>query len=641
MIRCGLLLLVCLLGLSTQVFAQAPQANGVNPRSLDPVTPGDSVEQARARRRCDQFIRSYDGTCTNNFFTLWGSTNRAQSSAFFSATSTTPTGSKLPSAREISNKLFVQTADMANNRRMSQMVTFFAQFVDHTVVATSTSKTHFDIPIPDGDTAAHNFSSSGFLSLKRSQRVKVDVLGLYGSAPAGEAATIPFIVQAEPQLRGPGVSRELPGVSPSQISPQRAGTPGAPATKGLVPPTDAATNSNSAAAAAFRRNVDALTNLERPINTLPSALDLVSVYGPDETRAKALRTFSGGKMRTGPSNLLPRNSGNLNNAPLPSKDYFLAGDHRCNEHPVLLSIHTIFVREHNRLCEIFKKFSTKDEEIYQWARALNIAQFQKIVSTEFYPAVTGRQLPAYRGFRFFRNPNVLDIFSTAAYRVGHTMVGNEVPRQAANNKVLPPFTFRNIFFPLASLTEKEPERIEEVVRGTANTLAEEIDLKVHDLLRNGLFQGIPGEGELFDLMSLNIQRGRDHALPSYNDIRARFGLGRVSSFRQITSDATTQIRLQEAYGNVNNVEAWPGLLAENKLGGSSMGATMYRIWERQFANMRDGDRLWYQRRSFLPGQFKRLPEYRAIFFSNNLFTQIVLRNTDIKPSEIPRNIFRL
>ena len=641
MIRYGMLFLACLLGLITLTFAQAPRANGVNPQALAPVRPGSAIEQARARRRCDPFVRSYDGTCTNNFFLLWGSTNRAQSSLFFRATSTQPTGKNLPSAREISNKLFVQTADMANNRRMSQMVTFFAQFVDHTVVATSTSSTHFDIPIPKDDAIALNFSSSGFLSLKRSERVPVDVLGLYGSAPAGEAATIPFIVQADPKLAGLGVSTELPGINPSEISPQRAGTPGAPATQGLVPPTDVGASSDSPAAETFRRNVDALTTLERPINTLSSALDLASVYGPDETRAKALRTLSGGKMKTGPSNLLPRNSGSLNNAPLPNGDYFLAGDHRCNEHPVLLSIHTIFVREHNRLCDVFKSFSSNDEELYQWARSLNIAQFQKIVATEFYPVVTGRQLPAYRGFRFFRNPNVIDIFSTAAYRVGHTMVGNEVPRRDSNNKLLPPFTLRDIFFPLATLTESDPDRIEQVVRGTANSLAEEIDLKVHDLLRNGLFDGIPGEGELFDLMSLNIQRGRDHALPSYNDIRTRFGLGRAASFSQITSDPTTQSRLQEAYGNVDNVEAWPGLLAENKLGGSSMSATMYRIWERQFANMRDGDRLWYQRRNFLPSRFKRLAEYRAIFSSNNLFTQIVLRNTNIKASDIPRNIFRL
>lgn len=109
----------------------------------------------------------------------------------------------------------------------------------------------------------------------------------------------------------------------------------------------------------FRRSLRGLTGVadnERPINTLTSAIDLVAVYGANEPRNVELleKTASGGltgKLKTSPGDLLPLNTKKFNNAPDTSSRFFLAGDHRVNEHPVLTSLHTIFLREHNRLCD--------------------------------------------------------------------------------------------------------------------------------------------------------------------------------------------------------------------------------------------------------------------------------------------------
>ena len=121
---------------------------------------------------------------------------------------------------------------------------------------------------------------------------------------------------------------------------------------------------------------------------------------------------------------------------------------------------------------------------------------------------------------------------------------------------------------------------------------QEIDTKVVDAVRNFLF-GPPGAGGL-DLASLNIQRGRDHGLSDYNSVRAAYGLPRVTSFAQITSDVELQAELQSLYGSVDNIDLWVGGLAEDHVAGSSAGPLFRTILSDQFERLRDGDRFWYQ-----------------------------------------------
>src|SRR5262249_34400208 len=155
-------------------------------------------------------------------------------------------------------------------------------------------------------------------------------------------------------------------------------------------------------------------------------------------------------------------------------------------------------------------------------------------------------------------------FSTAAFRLGHSMLEDDVEFLDNNgNEVHDPMSLAEVFF---NPTVVETTGIDPIMKYLASSNAEEIDNKVVDSVRNFLF-GPPGAGGL-DLASLNIQRGRDHGLSDYNTTRAALGLPKVTSFDQITSDPTLAAQLQSVYGSVDNVDLWVGGLAEDHLRGS-------------------------------------------------------------------------
>lgn len=61
------------------------------------------------------------------------------------------------------------------------------------------------------------------------------------------------------------------------------------------------------------------------------------------------------------------------------------------------------------------------------------------------------------------------------------------------------------------------------MRGLRHTAAKKKDARVIDSIRNMLIVA-PGSEIKLDLYSLNIQRAKDHGLPSYNTIREAYGL---------------------------------------------------------------------------------------------------------------------
>ena len=348
------------------------------------------------------------------------------------------------------------------------------------------------------------------------------------------------------------------------------------------------------------------------VNVITAYVDASMVYGSSADVEAALRD-AGGKLKTSESD-----TGDM--LPLDGELY-LAGDVRANENVALTSLHTIFVREHNRLVdEIAAEHPDySDERLYQEAKALVEAKVQAITYNEYLPILLGPDaLDAYDGYNPTIDSGIANIFATAAFRVGHTMLSSTLHRmdEDGGEAAAGDLALRDAFFNPGELLAGGG--VDPLLRGLAANLSQEIDTRLIDDVRNFLF-GPPGAGG-FDLGSLNIQRGRDHGLPSYNEAREAYGLERVTDFSQITSDAEIAQALEDVYGDVDKVDVFVGGIAEDAVEGAVVGELFHAVIADQFLRLRDGDRFWYENR-YEGEQLEALQD--------TTLSEVILANTDI------------
>ena len=134
---------------------------------------------------------------------------------------------------------------------------------------------------------------------------------------------------------------------------------------------------------------------------------------------------------------------------------------------------------------------------------------------------------------------------------------------------------------------------DQIMGGLVARKCQEIDTKVVEDVRDFLF-GENGATACLDLVALNIQRGRDHGIPLYNDMREAAGLARKNSISEITANASVRQALSTLYNNnVNLIDAWVGGLAEDHVPDASLGELMLTVIKLQFEKLAYGDPNFY------------------------------------------------
>ena len=392
------------------------------------------------------------------------------------------------------------------------------------------------------------------------------------------------------------------------------------------------------------------TPREQP-NAVTSYLDLSNVYGSIQTVADALRTFSGGLLKTSPGNLLPYDSlayftqdqiNSLNMAndsgAVSTDQLFAAGDVRANENVELTALQTLFMRNHNALATQlahldptqFGFTSWSDENLYQEARKLNIAEYQNIIYTQYLPDLLGPDaMPAYTGYNASVDPSIATEFSTVAFRFGHSMLNNNVARDNNDGSAIGSSTLQlaqdffdpNLINPNGTvdpLTGLVSTDIGALLKGDADNAAQAVDVMAVSDVRNLLFaNGPPGGPVGDDLMARDIWRADDDGIGTYNQLRVAFGLAPITDdathgFDQITSDVSVQQKLEQAYTgptrdtflangkNAGDINPFIAGLAEDHVPGSDVGPLFQAILVDQFTRLESGDQYFYLNESFNP-----------------------------------------
>ncbi|XP_051780693.1 thyroid peroxidase [Erpetoichthys calabaricus] len=363
-----------------------------------------------------------------------------------------------------------------------------------------------------------------------------------------------------------------------------------------------------------------MSNKRQQINGLSSFIDASTVYGGTVSVESKIRNL------TNKEGLLNVNKKYQDNgreflpfvAEVPSPcaqdpldnngertDCFLAGDSRSSEVLSLTTLHTIWLREHNRIAKALKKINNhwSAETVYQETRKIIGALHQIITLRDYVPKIIGSDafdhyIGKYKAYNPLLDPTVSNVFSTAAFRFGHATVPPVLKRldnMFEEKQNYSSVRLHEAFFSPWRLIKEGG--LDPVIRGILVQPANVIDQDnlMTDELTEKLF--VFNATGTFDLASLNLQRGRDHGLPGYNDWREFCGLHRLNTEGDLStaiSNANLIKKLLEIYKHPSNIDVWLGGLVEDILPRGRTGPLFACLIGKQMHALRDGDRFWWE-----------------------------------------------
>lgn len=370
----------------------------------------------------------------------------------------------------------------------------------------------------------------------------------------------------------------------------------------------------------FRRNLDSIDSFDCPLsvrtqfNEITHWLDSSNVYGSSIGEMRKLRLFKDGLLKTSSIPGSDFESLPIQNITACTERIgcFFAGDERVEENTMLTAIHTFFVREHNRLAREYKKLNPRlnDETIYQEIKRIVNAVYQNIIYSEFLPIVVGKELMKIFDLNVLRRdhllkyhevlvPNAFNEFVAAAGRM-HTQIENHI--QLADDRLLSVGT-RSISTQLFQTSDSFFD-LDNISRGCLIGSAMRHGQSMSTDLNNRLFENIIFKDQSHEnnnnlggsLTALNVQRGREHGIPSYNEYRKLAGLNYAKSFEDLEENVSPENieRMKSVYSNVNDVDLFYGAISEDMIEDGLVGRTNADIFARTFHNLKFGDRFYFE-----------------------------------------------
>ncbi|HYZ72565.1 MAG TPA: peroxidase family protein [Chthoniobacterales bacterium] len=345
------------------------------------------------------------------------------------------------------------------------------------------------------------------------------------------------------------------------------------------------------------------------INEVTHWWDGSQIYGSDQETQNKLRSFVDGKMSVTAAHTLPLDENGIEQTGF-QRNWWIG----------LAIMHTLFVREHNSICDHLKGSYPHwdDNRLFNVARLINAAVMAKIHTVEWTPAILPNPgLNAALNANWFglltnmweygddrktlseikiKNPEMGGVVGNPinkhgspyglteefveVYRLHSLLPENlqlqkigsaekeEIPlpetRQAGSAKLTQRFTVGDILY---SLGKQQPGQL--VLNNFPRFMQE---------------MSIPGN-PLFDLGAVDILRARERGVPRYNEFRRQLGLNPIATFDDLTDDSVQLQKLRSVYGTnpdkVEDLDLMIGNLAEspaNRPTNFGFGETMFQIF---------------------------------------------------------------
>ncbi|XP_078321658.1 salivary peroxidase/catechol oxidase-like [Crassostrea virginica] len=530
-----------------------------------------------SKTNCDEAkfsaYRSLNGSCNNINHPNWGAAITAQpryqhahyDDGLNSPRSMGEDGNKLPSAREISNRLFRAPGDATEaDQTQSLMVMAWGQFVDHDLAAT---------PVTQGDNVPISCCGEDVMD-----RVECFPISIPLDDPHFQESCMAF-VRSAPAPSGeywkPGARQQI-----NQITSFIDG--------------DIVYGNSKMQMMAL---VDSTTGhmLTSPGDLLPPGPDGTCVLSDEDDFCQ-----KAGDKRV---NVVPTLGGT---------------------HLLFVREHNRIAAELQKI-----RTDWSPGTVFQETRKIIGALLQQITYREFIPSILSEaDIDKYglklktkghsNSYNKWVNPGTKNVFNAAAFRFGHSQIPPTTAYVLQDFMTLSESTpIESTFMDPHLLITEGGSRVVDLARFIVTSNSMKSDSHLEKGVRDHLFEDAQGRG--FDLGALNLQRGRDHGLPAYNVWRKWCGLPVASSFDDLVDiSETNKAIFADVYSNVNDIDVYAGGLSETPSEGASVGPLFSCIIGRQFRDLKVGDRYWYETPGVEGFNMAQLKEIRKVYLSKIL-----------------------
>ncbi|KAL6437081.1 hypothetical protein ACFW04_004997 [Cataglyphis niger] len=382
------------------------------------------------------------------------------------------------------------------------------------------------------------------------------------------------------------------------------------------------------------------------MNQVSHFLDGSTIYGSTLKKSRKLRAFEGGRLRVNMQNnleYLPRGDTEL--ASQCGENCYNSGDDRVNIEPQLAVIHTIWLREHNRIADKLAKLNPdwSDEILYQEARRIVIAEIQHITYKEWLPILLGRRYihavgliirnSHSRNYNSVDEPSISNEAATAALRFLNSLMQGKLNLPDNSRQQNRTLNLAEHFFN-PRVIESE-DIFDGLLRGLATQTSQRMDISLIPDMTSKLYTS-NGNNLGLDAISLDIERGRDHGLPGYNYYRRYCRLPTARTFDDFLDYIPAEMvrKLRTIYSHPNDVDLIVGGMAERPADDGMVGPTFRCLIYEQFSRSRHTDRYFYDS-AMQPHPFT--PE-QLVQFHNVSLARIFCDNGD-NITHMQRNVF--